>query len=101
MNKLEEERLKKLEEERKNNPNAKLQDSDINFDFKENINNENNDFYKENGSFESNGKNLIDPKSKMMPKNRLSRIERDSSQNKMNNLGGNFYCLSQIKRIPI
>lgn len=93
LRKLEEERLKKLEEERKNNPNFKLQESDINFDVKETVNTDNNEFYKENGSFDlKDNKGILGAKSKASAKNRLSIIGADGSSAR-NNIGGDFNFL--------
>lgn len=86
LRKSEEESLKKLEEERKNKLNSRLQESVINFDVKE-TNMDNNEFYKENCSFDSKDKGNLKIKFKPSAKNRLSIIENDNSAAK-NNIGG-------------
>jgi hypothetical protein len=72
-----------------------LQESDINFDVKE-TNMDNNEFYKENGSFDLKDKGILNLKFKSSAKNRISIIEADKSAAK-NNIGGinNFKNISK------
>lgn len=88
MKKIEEERLKKLEEEKKKNPNFNLHESDINFDVKETINTDNNQFFKDNSSFDSKDRNLFTKSKGPSARNRMSKIDPDGLSNK-NNIGGN------------
>ena len=66
----------------------KLQESVINFDVKETMNMDNNDFYKENGSFDSKDKNILNPKSRLIARNRMSKIDTDGLASNNNNIGG-------------
>ena len=93
MRKLEEERLRKLEEDKikaladANNSSAtniKNNDSDINFDVKEN-----NEFYKD-GSFEYKDKETF-KKSRASVRTKNSTNDRENlSSTKKDNIGGKF-----------
>jgi len=92
LKKLEEERIKKLEEERKNNKennnnnNKEIdneihdEESEINFEVKK----QEEDFYKDEG----NSFDMPKEKKNFASKKRLSRIDKDSTNNK-NIIGGN------------
>jgi len=73
------------EEEKKNIMNINLKDPEINFDLKETVNTDNNQFYKEDDSFDENTKSK-GPNNKR----RILKIEKDVLANKQN-MGGNIY----------
>jgi len=66
-----------------------LQESDINFDVKETINTDNNQFFKDNCSFDSKDKNIFTKSKGPSARTRMSKIDQDGMTNK-NIIGGNY-----------